>query len=120
VVGRGVALVIGCGTFPTWNTYPGLFAALATGNAVIVKPHMAMPCCQRLSPCARMRAVLAEQGLDPNLVTLCVTAQRAVTTQALATHPAVKSVDFTGGNTFGQWLMATTANRPRCMRSWRG
>ena len=22
VVGRGVALVIGCGTFPTWNTYP--------------------------------------------------------------------------------------------------
>ncbi|HRP98383.1 MAG TPA: phenylacetic acid degradation protein PaaN, partial [Rhodocyclaceae bacterium] len=25
IVGRGVALVIGCGTFPTWNTYPGLF-----------------------------------------------------------------------------------------------
>ena len=24
VVGRGVALVIGCATFPTWNTYPGL------------------------------------------------------------------------------------------------
>ena len=21
IVGRGVALVIGCGTFPTWNTY---------------------------------------------------------------------------------------------------
>src|SRR5262249_32640984 len=39
IVGRGVALVIGCGTFPTWNTYPGLFAALATGNPVIVKPH---------------------------------------------------------------------------------
>ncbi|MCC4119016.1 phenylacetic acid degradation protein PaaN, partial [Aromatoleum toluclasticum] len=39
VVGRGVALVIGCATFPTWNTYPGLFAALATGNPVIVKPH---------------------------------------------------------------------------------
>ncbi|WP_305203569.1 hypothetical protein, partial [Klebsiella quasipneumoniae] len=29
IVGRGVALVIGCATFPTWNTYPGLFAALA-------------------------------------------------------------------------------------------
>ena len=39
VVGRGVGVVVGCGTFPTWNTYPGLFAALATGNAVIVKPH---------------------------------------------------------------------------------
>ena len=36
---RGVALVIGCNTFPTWNSYPGLFASLATGNAVVVKPH---------------------------------------------------------------------------------
>ena len=36
---RGVALVIGCNTFPTWNAYPGLFASLVTGNAVVVKPH---------------------------------------------------------------------------------
>ena len=41
IVPRGVALVIGCSTFPTWNGYPGLFASLATGNAVIVKPHPA-------------------------------------------------------------------------------
>ena len=33
IVPRGVALVIGCNTFPTWNGYPGLFASLATGNA---------------------------------------------------------------------------------------
>jgi len=39
VVPRGVALVIGCTTFPTWNGYPGLFASLVTGNPVIVKPH---------------------------------------------------------------------------------
>ena len=32
LVPRGVALVIGCQTFPTWNSYPGLFASLATGN----------------------------------------------------------------------------------------
>jgi len=103
VVGRGVGLVVGCGTFPTWNTYPGLFAALATGNAVIVKPHS-----NAVLPAAitvrTLRAVLAENGMDPNLVTLCVTDQHA-STQALATHPAVKSVDFTGGNVFGQWLM---------------
>ena len=103
VVGRGVALVIGCATFPTWNTYPGLFAALATGNAVIVKPHS-----QSVLPAAitvrTLREVLAEQGLDPNLVTLCVTEQREVT-QRLATHPDVKSVDFTGGNAFGRWLL---------------
>lgn len=102
IVGRGVALVIGCGTFPTWNTYPGLFAALATGNPVIVKPHS-----NAILPAAltvrTIRAVLAENGIDPNLVTLAVTDARE-TTQALATHPAVKSIDFTGGNAFGRWL----------------
>ena len=34
IVPRGIGLVIGCCTFPTWNGYPGLFASLATGNAV--------------------------------------------------------------------------------------
>lgn len=103
IVGRGVAVVVGCSTFPTWNTYPGLFAALATGNPVIVKPHGSA-----ILPAAitvrTIRAVLAEQGLDPNLVTLCVVKQ-AETTLALVTHPAVKSVDFTGGNAFGRWLL---------------
>ncbi|MBP6346666.1 phenylacetic acid degradation protein PaaN [Neisseriaceae bacterium CLB008] len=103
VVGRGVAVVVGCGTFPTWNTYPGLFAALATGNAVIVKPHR-----DGILPAAitvrTIRTVLKEQGLDPNLVSLCVAADRSVT-QTLVTHPQVKSVDFTGSNVFGQWLI---------------
>jgi phenylacetic acid degradation protein paaN len=39
IVPRGIALVIGCNTFPTWNAYPGLFASLVTGNPVLVKPH---------------------------------------------------------------------------------
>ena len=103
IVGQGVGVVVGCGTFPTWNTYPGLFAALSTGNAVIVKPHS-----NAILPAAMtvrtIRTVLAENGIDPNLVTLCVTADRG-TTQKLVTHPAVKSIDFTGGNVFGQWLI---------------
>ncbi len=103
IVGRGVGVVVGCGTFPTWNTYPGLFAALSTGNPVIVKPHG-----NAILPAAitvrTIRAVLAENGIDPNLVTLCVPAERE-TTQKLVTHPAVKSVDFTGGNVFGRWLL---------------
>jgi phenylacetic acid degradation protein paaN len=104
IVGRGVALVIGCGTFPTWNTYPGLFAALATGNAVIVKPHphAVLPAAITVRV---LRDLLAAQGLDPNLVSLFVTDQPEQT-QALATHPAVASIDFTGSNAFGQWLMA--------------
>ncbi len=103
VVGRGVGVVVGCGTFPTWNTYPGLFAALATGNAVVVKPHG-----HAILPAAitvrTIRAVLAENGIEPDLVSLCVAPQRE-TTQQLVTDPAVKSVDFTGGNVFGQWLI---------------
>ncbi len=103
LVGRGVGVVVGCGTFPTWNTYPGLFAALATGNAVIIKPHS-----NAILPAAitvrTIRAVLAENGINPDLVTLCVAAKRE-TTQQLVTNPAVKSIDFTGGNLFGQWLI---------------
>ena len=41
IVPRGIGLVIGCCTFPTWNGFPGFFADLATGNAVVVKPHPA-------------------------------------------------------------------------------
>ncbi|MBB1075684.1 phenylacetic acid degradation protein PaaN [Rhodoferax sp. 4810] len=103
IVGRGVAVVVGCGTFPTWNTYPGLFAALATGNAVIVKPHDNAILAAAITV-RTIRAVLSENGIDPNLVTLCVP-PTPETTQALVTHPAVKSVDFTGGSSFGQWLL---------------
>ena len=103
IVGRGVALVIGCGTFPTWNTYPGLFAALATGNPVIVKPHP-----NAILPAAIsvriIRDVLRENDIDPNLVTLAIVDDPAVT-QALALNPAVKSIDFTGGPDFGRWLI---------------
>lgn len=104
IIGRGVGLVIGCGTFPTWNTYPGLFAALATGNPVIVKPHS-----NAILPAAItvkiIRELLQEEGLDPNLVSLAVVNQREHT-QALALHSEVKSIDFTGSNVFGEWLIA--------------
>ncbi|TVT50846.1 MAG: phenylacetic acid degradation protein PaaN [Denitromonas halophila] len=103
IVGRGVALVIGCGTFPTWNTYPGVFAALATGNPVIIKAHS-----NAILPAAITvriaREVLLDAGLDANLISLAVVDKRA-DTQALATHPAIKSIDFTGSNVFGQWLI---------------
>jgi len=103
IVGRGPALVIGCSTFPTWNTYPGLFAALATGNAVIVKPHpwSVLPAAISVRI---VREVLKEYGLDPNLVTLAVV-DKPETTQALATDPRIASVDYTGGSNFGRWLL---------------
>ncbi|WP_345796779.1 phenylacetic acid degradation protein PaaN [Castellaniella sp. MT123] len=103
IIGRGVAVVIGCATFPTWNTYPGLFAALATGNPVILKPHghVVLPAAITVRT---IRAVLAENGLDPDLVTLCLPVSHEAA-HTLYTHPDVHSIDYTGSNTFGRWLL---------------
>jgi len=105
VVGRGVALVIGCNTFPTWNGYPGLFASLVTGNAVIVKPHpgAVLPLAITVQIA---REVLAEAGQDANLVTLAVEEPGEGIAATLATHPDVRIVDFTGSSEFGNWLEA--------------
>jgi phenylacetic acid degradation protein paaN len=103
IVPRGVALVIGCNTFPTWNAYPGLFASLATGNAVVVKPHprAVLP----LAITVRVaREVLAEAGFDPNLVTLAVEEPGQRLASVLATRPEVRLVDFTGSTEYGDWL----------------
>ncbi|MEV0583555.1 phenylacetic acid degradation protein PaaN [Nonomuraea sp. NPDC050310] len=104
VVPRGVAVVIGCTTFPTWNSYPGLFASLVTGNPVIVKPHP-----RAILPLAITvqiaRDVLAEAGFDPALVQLAVEEGTGLATE-LATHPAVRIVDFTGSTSYGDWLEA--------------
>ncbi|GAB1691733.1 phenylacetic acid degradation protein PaaN [Krasilnikovia sp. M28-CT-15] len=104
-VGRGVGLVIGCNTFPTWNGYPGLFASLVTGNPVIVKPHpgAVLPLAITVQIA---REVLAEAGVDPNVVTLAVEERGDGIAATLATHPDVRIVDFTGSSEFGNWLEA--------------
>jgi phenylacetic acid degradation protein paaN len=103
VVPRGIALVVGCNTFPTWNAYPGLFASLATGNAVAVKPHPGA-----ILPLAITvevsREVLAAAGFDPELVCLVAEARDERLASVLATHHAVRIVDFTGSTEYGDWL----------------
>jgi phenylacetic acid degradation protein paaN len=103
VVPRGVALVIGCNTFPTWNSWPGLFASLVTGNPVVVKPHPAavLPLAITVQVC---QEVLAEAGFDRNLVTLAVEDPADRLAGVLAVRPEVRLIDFTGGNAFGEWL----------------
>ena len=105
IVPRGVSVNVGCSTFPTWNGYPGLFASLATGNAVVVKPHpgAVMPLAITVDVC---REVLTEAGFDPNLVTLACDSIEAPNTAELVTHPSVGIVDYTGGNAFGDWVEA--------------
>lgn len=103
IVPRGVAVVIGCNTFPTWNSYPGLFASLATGNPVIVKPHprAVLPLAITVAIC---REVLAEGGFGPALVQLAAEAAGEGLAKTLALHPAVRIIDYTGGPAFGGWL----------------
>ncbi|MFN4156626.1 MAG: phenylacetic acid degradation protein PaaN [Paracoccaceae bacterium] len=99
----GIALTIGCNTFPTWNSYPGLFASLATGNPVIVKPHP-----RAILPLALtvriLREVLADAGLPADAVLLAVDEPGAEITKDLATRPEVRLIDYTGSSTFGDWL----------------
>lgn len=103
IVPRGVGLVIGCSTFPTWNGYPGLFASLATGNSVVVKPHpnaiLPLAITVRIA-----REVLAEAGFDPNVVALVAHEAGDATAQTLALRPEIKIVDFTGSTANGRWL----------------
>jgi phenylacetic acid degradation protein paaN len=105
VVPRGVALVIGCNTFPTWNSWPGLFASLVTGNPVVVKPHpqAVLPLAITVQVCQQ---VLAENGFDPGLVTLAAEDAGDRIAAELAVHPQVRLIDFTGGSAFGDWLEA--------------
>lgn len=109
-VPRGIALTIGCNTFPTWNGYPGVFASLATGNAVLVKPHprAVLP----LALTVRVaREVLAEAGFDPNLVALAAEGEGAEggegnlgIAKTLALRPEIRIIDYTGSTEFGDWL----------------
>ena len=102
-VPRGIALLIGCNTFPTWNGYPGLFASLATGNAVLVKPHprAVLPLALTVQVA---REVLAEAGFDPNLVALAAERPGEGIAKTLATRPEIRIIDYTGSTEFGDWL----------------
>ncbi|MEU2131879.1 phenylacetic acid degradation protein PaaN [Streptomyces sp. NPDC018352] len=100
---RGISLLIGCNTFPTWNGYPGLFASLATGNPVLVKPHP-----RAVLPLALTvqlaREVLAEAGFDPDLVALAAERPGEGIAKTLALRPEIKIIDYTGSTAFGDWL----------------
>ena len=100
---RGVAVTLGVSTFPTWNGYPGVFASLAAGNPVIVKPHQAT-----VLPFALLvrtaRETLKDMGHDPNAMQLIVDRPGELLAKDLVMRPEVGMVDYTGGSTFGDWL----------------
>jgi phenylacetic acid degradation protein paaN len=103
LVPRGVAVCFSCASFPTWNAWPSMMASLATGNAVIVKPHPATVLPMALSV-RIFRQVLAAAGFDPNLVTLATDSSTEPIGKLLVKHPKTAMVDFTGSVQFGQWV----------------
>lgn len=104
-VPKGVSVVIGCSTFPTWNSVTGIYASLMTGNSVIVKPHPGA-----ILPIAivveEIQNVLVENNLDANTCQLAVDTFDKMITKELAEHEAVKLIDFTGNSAFGNYLEA--------------
>ncbi|HCZ34312.1 MAG TPA: phenylacetic acid degradation protein PaaN [Cytophagales bacterium] len=104
-VPKGISVVIGCSTFPTWNSVTGIYGSLITGNTVIVKPHPGtiLPIAIFV---AEIQNVLAEHKLDPHICQLAVDTYDKMITKELAEHADVKLIDFTGNSAFGSYLEA--------------
>src|SRR5690349_3069762 len=104
-VPKGISVVVGCSTFPTWNSVTGIYGSLVTGNPVIVKPHPGaiLPIAIVV---AEIQKVLQENNLDPNICQLGADTFDKMITKELAEHPEVKLIDFTGNSHFGNYLEA--------------
>ena len=105
IVPMGPALVVACASFPAWNVYPAVFANLMAGNPVIVKPHPASVLQMALAV-EIMRETLTDAGCAADAVQLAVDSAAEPITSALATHPKVRIVDFTGSARYGAWVEA--------------
>ncbi|KAE9011372.1 Betaine aldehyde dehydrogenase [Phytophthora fragariae] len=93
------------GLITPWN-HPLLIAvkklapALAAGNSVVLKPSELAPL-----TVVQLAELCHEAGL-PAGVFNCVPGLGAVAGQALAEHPSIKKIDFTGGTTTGRRVAA--------------
>ena len=110
VVPRGIGAVVASSTFPGWNSYPGIFADLITGNAVIVKPHPSavLPLAITVEIA---RAALRDAGFDPNLIALVADEPSAPVAKTLIERPEITIVDYTGSSAFGEWIEAQAATK---------
>ena len=102
-VPKGIGLVIGCSTFPTWNSVPGVYADLITGNSVLVKPHPGAILPMAIVV-AEIRNAMRDAGFDPDACQLAVDTPDNPIAKDLAENKQVKLVDFTGNSEFGSYL----------------
>ncbi|NBO69942.1 MAG: phenylacetic acid degradation protein PaaN [Bacteroidetes bacterium] len=100
---KGINLTIGCSTFPIWNSFPGMFASLITGNVTIAKTHPSaiLP----LAICIQsFQETLASLGLDPHIIQIAIDSQEKPLTLALAEQKDIQTIDYTGSSAFGNQL----------------
>jgi len=111
-IGVGPVAVFGASNFPlAFSTAGGDTAsALAAGCPVIVKAHNAHPGTSELVGRAIQQAV-AKHGLPEGTFSLLFGAGNEIGT-ALATHPAITAIGFTGSRRGGLALVAAANARP--------
>ena len=108
----GPVAVFGASNFPLAFSVAGgdTASALAAGNPVIVKAHPAHPGTSELVGLA-IRASVRESGLPEGVFSLLFDEGMQIGI-ALAKHPRVKAVAFTGSHGGGKALMDLAAARP--------
>ncbi|WP_454725502.1 MULTISPECIES: aldehyde dehydrogenase [Cupriavidus] len=80
-------------------------AALAAGNAVVLKPSEFTP-----GPALRVAALALQAGLPPGILNV-VTGLGPETGGTLVAHPDVRLISFTGGTATGKAIARTAAQR---------
>lgn len=101
-----------CGLITPWN-HPLLIAAkkisvaLAAGNSLVVKPPLEAPL-----TVLRLGELLSEAGLPPGTLQV-VPGAGPTAGDALARHPAVEKLDFTGGTATGLLIQKAMASAGR-------
>ena len=101
----GVAALFTPWNIPLMGASLKLGAALAMGNSCVLKPSEQSPLAA-----ARLVELMHEAGLPRGVLHL-VNGHGAVTGAALAAHPQVDLVSFTGGETAGRIIATETAKR---------
>lgn len=102
---RGVLAVLAPWNFPMHLANGHIVPALATGNAVILKPSEYAPACGE-----RLVALFHEAGVPDDVLQLVHGA--AACGAALAEHPRVDGVLFTGSSATGRALQRSTLDQP--------
>ena len=102
---RGVLAVLAPWNFPMHLANGHIVPALATGNAVILKPSELAPACG-----ARMVSLFHEAGVPDDVLQIVQGDGNAGA--ALAEHPDVDGVLFTGSSATGRALQRATLHQP--------